>query len=104
MGELGIIVKGSFFVKVEKVLHMSGWVIGLIVAIPFLFIVGVIYNSIKEQHSLEKTLPKVLAERKRRQQLPKDHPDYIYVKPYDDEDDDAAQPQSQSQGKSQEPK
>lgn len=69
---------------------MSGWVIGLIIAIPFLFVIGVIYNSIKEQSSLEKTLPKVLAERRRRQMLPKDHPDYIYVKPYDDEDDEQA--------------
>lgn len=67
---------------------MSGWVIGLIIAIPFLFVVGVIYNSLKEQSSLEKTLPQVLAERKRRQQLPKDHPDYIYVKPYDDDSDE----------------
>lgn len=67
---------------------MSAWTIGLIIAIPFLFLIGVIYNSIKEQGSLEKNLPKILAERKRRQMLPKDHPDYIYVKPYDDEDDE----------------
>lgn len=67
---------------------MSAWLIGLIIAIPFLFLIGVIYNSIKEQSVLEKTLPKVLAERRRRQMLPKDHPDYIYVKHYDEDEDE----------------
>lgn len=66
------------------------WYLIAIISIPFLFLVGVIYNSIKDQKKLEEQLPKILKERQRRQQLPKDHPDYIYVKPYDDDEEESS--------------
>lgn len=72
------------------------WYLIAIISIPFLFLVGVIYNSIKDQKKLEEQLPKILKERQRRQQLPKDHPDYIYVKPYDDEEESSSVSQKSS--------
>ena len=40
------------------------WYIILIIALPILFVVGMIYNALKEQKRLEKTiLPKLLQER-----------------------------------------
>lgn len=60
----------------------------LIIALPFLFLIGVIYNSIKEQKRLEKSkmLEQILQKRRENARLPEDHPDRKYQK-YDDEDD-----------------
>lgn len=42
---------------------MSGWII-LIIAIPLLFVVGVVYNAIKAQRKLEREmLPEIIKER-----------------------------------------
>lgn len=41
----------------------------LVIAIPFLFLIGMIYNAIKEQHRLEQgPLKKILSERAREKQ------------------------------------
>lgn len=65
------------------------WLV-LVIAIPFLFLTGVIYNSLKEQKRLEKEdLPRILKEREEKSKLPDGHPDKKYQKSsYDDDDDD----------------
>ncbi len=62
--------------------------LSLIILLPFLFLIGVIYNSIKEQKRLENSqmLKQILQKRKDKERLPKGHPDRKYQK-YDDDDD-----------------
>ncbi len=65
---------------------MSWWVV-LAIALPLLFVVGVVYNSLKAQRKLEKEmLPDILkareAERERMRRLG------LAQLSYDDEDDD----------------
>ncbi len=41
------------------------WVIILIIALPLLFVIGMVYNALKEQRRLEKTLlPEIIAQRR----------------------------------------
>ena len=45
------------------------WWLWLVIAIPFLFLIGLIYNALKEQHRLEQgPLKKILAEREQERQ------------------------------------
>ena len=67
---------------------MNVWLI-LVIALPFLFVIGTVYNALKQQKRLEShELREVLAERRRNAQLPDGHPDKKYQRPYDDEDED----------------
>lgn len=64
------------------------WWVGVIIALPLLFVVGVVYNSIKAQRKLEREmLPDILkareAERERMRRL-----GLAQLPAYDDEDDD----------------
>ena len=74
---------------------MDTWLI-VAIAVPFLFIIGVVYNAIKDQKKLEQNqLRKVLQKRYDRESLPPDHKDHLTVKPYDDADDDYGLPERQ---------